>query len=183
MKIIGLSGKKQSGKTTAAMFLNKMTNSKVIPFAQTLKQIVQVCFGATEAQLNGTDEQKNTKLACGKTVRDVLQIVGVDWFRELDEGCWIRAWERHAQLYYKSDMVVIVPDVRFANEVQRIQKFDGHVIRLTRAPFKLTDKHESEVALDDAPENVFDYILDNKAMSIDEQNKAFWEILCERKWV
>lgn len=175
MKIIGLSGKKQSGKTTAAMFLNKMTNSAVVGFADSLKDIIQVCFGATEAQLNGTDEEKNSLLACGKTSREMMQLVGTDWFRELDNHCWVRALMRRVQVYEKLD-VIIIPDVRFANEVQFIQKQEanyqrtGHVIRLLRAPFKLSDEHYSETALDDAPEGFFDYILDNRAMSIGEQN-------------
>lgn len=182
MKIIGLSGKKQSGKTTASNFLEKMTGGVVISFADGLKNIIGVCFGATEEQLNGTDKQKNTKLQCGKTSRELMQLVGTDWFRELDGHCWIRTMQRKMSLYHPE--LFIIPDVRFANEVQFIQSGgEGHVIKLLRAPFSDGDHHLSETALDDAPEGFFDYVLDNRGMNADEQNIAIWEIICERKWM
>lgn len=181
MKIIGLSGKKQSGKTTASNFLEKMTGGVVVSFADGLKNIIGVCFGATDEQLNGTNKQKNTKLECGKTARELLQLVGTDWFRELDGSCWIRAMERKMSRY--SPKLFIIPDVRFANEVRFIQVKGGHVIRLLRAPFSNKDQHLSETALDDAPETFFDYVLDNRGMNVEEQNMAIWEIVCERKWV
>ncbi len=181
MKIIGFSGKKQSGKTTASMFLNKMTPSVVVCFADGLKNIIRVCFGATFEQLNGTDKQKNTKLACGKTAREMMQIVGTDWFRKVDEYCWVRAMQHKIDTYMTE--LYIIPDVRFPNEVSFIQEEKGHVIRLLRAPFAREDEHESETALDDSPEGFFDYVLDNRGMNVDEQNMAIWEIICERKWL
>jgi len=182
MKIIGISGKKQSGKTTAAMFLNRMTPSVVVPIADGIKSIVKVCFGATEEQINGTDEQKNTLLPCEKTAREVMQLIGTDWFRELDDRCWIMYLEHTMHRYHPQ--LFIIPDVRFANEVQFIQEGgEGHVIRLLRAPFANNDAHISETELDDAPEGFFDAVIDNRAMSVDEQNAAVWELVCERKWI
>lgn len=187
MNIIGFSGKKQSGKTTATMFLSKMTPSVVVCFADGLKNIIRVCFGATFEQLNGTNKEKNTKLACGKTAREMMQIVGTDWFRAMDKDCWVRAMLNKLDRYRTE--LFIIPDVRFPNEVLFIQgqekshKRTGHVIRLLRAPFAGEDEHASETALDDAPEGFFDYVLDNRGMNVDEQNMAIWEVICERKWL
>ena len=180
MKIIGLSGKKQSGKTTAADFLSHMTKWPVLSIATPLKNIVKQCFGATEEQVRGTNEQKNTKLPCGKTARELLQIVGTDWFRELDAHCWLRCLEHQITLYGAEG--IIIDDVKFANEVQWIQQH-GHVIKLLRAPFSDKDKHASETELDDAPDSFFDAYLDNRAITIDYANIAIWELVCERKWI
>lgn len=186
MKIIAFSGKKQSGKTTAAMFLNKMTPSVVLCFADSLKSIIQVCFGAKEEQLNGTNKQKETLLECGKTTRELMQIVGTDWFRALDKRCWIRAMQRKMNVYHTE--LFIIPDVRFPDEVRWIQSGNddgdsGRVIKLLRAPFSDNDKHESETALDDTPKGFFDYVLDNRGMSVNECNMKIWEVVCERKWI
>ncbi len=180
MKIIGFSGKKQSGKTTATMFLNKMTPSIVMPIAGGLKDMIKICFGATEEQVNGTDKQKNTKLQCGKSAREIMQLMAHDWFRALDKDCWIR-YLKHRMNRYRTELYII-PDVRYPNEVKWIQGQGGHVINLLRAPFSDSDMHESETALDDAPETFFDYVLDNRGMNVEEQNMAIWEIVCERKW-
>ncbi len=66
--IIGISGKKQSGKNTMCDCLYKMFIERYSPddvefmsFVDTLKQ--KVCrdvFDLTKEQINGTDEQKNT---------------------------------------------------------------------------------------------------------------------------
>jgi hypothetical protein len=66
--IVGVSGKKQSGKNTMCDCLYKLFTEKYSPedvsilsFADALKQ--KVCkdvLGLTEEQVNGTDEQKNT---------------------------------------------------------------------------------------------------------------------------
>lgn len=182
MKIIAFSGKKQSGKTTASNFLEKMTGGTIIGFADSLKNIISVCFGATKEQLDGTDKQKNTPLACGMTSRALMQMIGTDVFRnDLDPDCWLRAM-KHKMSRYNSKLFII-PDVRFANEVRFVQVDGGHVIRLLRAPFSDKDQHTSETALDDAPEGFFDYVLDNRGMNVEEQNMAIWEIVCERKWV
>ena len=66
--IIGLSGKKQSGKNTVCDCLEELLfdpyqpiHVQVMSFADTLKQkICKDVLGLTEEQVNGTDEQKNT---------------------------------------------------------------------------------------------------------------------------
>lgn len=204
MKIIGISAKKQGGKTTAMNHLVDQLgelNVLVVCFADFLKQIVTRCFGATHGQVNGTDKDKNTPLSCGKTAREVMQIVGTDWFRSLEPACWINNYKWI--LDNTTTPLIITPDVRFPNEVALIQRMGGHVIRLLRAPFP-DDRHESETALDfmekftisyekslkerhhhleDIFEVMFDATINNWEMSIEEQNKAVWKLVKERGWV
>ena len=42
-------------------------------------------------------------------------------------------------------------------------------MRLLRSPFEGQDEHESETILDDYPLDKYDYVVDNKEMTIDEQ--------------
>jgi len=160
MIIIGISGKKQSGKSTFVDYLyKKVPNSKVIRFADNLKQIVLDCFvppmwGWDRIEEFETDANKNRTLPCGKTVRQVLQLVGTDWFRNTWEECWINTYKKNLLRLQKhksrrNPSVVFTPDVRFPNELRTIQEMGGYVIRLLRAPFADQDQHESEIALDE----------------------------------
>lgn len=160
--IIGVSAKKQGGKTTFVDILkNKLVSWKVIRFADKLKEIVIDCFVPPEWHWTVDDldseTKKNTILPCGKTVRQMLQIVGTDQFRHTWDDCWINAYGKtlwsvlHPLAPEKLDppAAILTPDVRFPNELRYIQEHGGKVIRLTRAPF-IEDEHESETALDPA---------------------------------
>lgn len=158
MIIIGISAKKQGGKSTLVDYLmKKIPGCSIVRFADSLKQVILDCFIPPEFNLNktedlDTEEVKNITLPCGKTIRELLQIVGTDWFRHTWEECWINCYKKKIHKLYsyssrKKPSVILTPDVRFPNELEAIQKMGGKVIRLLRAPF-LEDQHESETALD-----------------------------------
>ena len=160
MNIIGVSAKKQGGKSTFVNILKtQLPCWKVLRFADKLKEIVIDCFVPPEWHWRiddlDSDEKKNIVLPCGKTVRQMLQLVGTDWFRHTYGDCWINAYGKSLKsaLYpLKPEQthvpVVLTPDVRFPNELRYIQEHGGKVVRLTRAPSD--DQHESETALDPA---------------------------------
>lgn len=172
MKIIGISGKKQGGKSFLAKNLCSIIadNSqrqglardcdyKIVRMADALKQVVIDCFVPTTMGISqpddlDSDEVKDTELPCGMTIRHLLQQIGTDMFRNgLWHDVWINAWLR--KVAWLEDCIielpfVICPDVRFPNELKAIHDLGGVVIRLTRAPFADVDQHESETALDDA---------------------------------
>lgn len=179
--IIGVSAKKQGGKSTMVNVLRDLLpNSVVMRFADFLKEIVLTCFvpskwGWSVEDLD-LDDNKNRVTPCGKTVRQLLQVIGTDWFRHTYQDCWITAFEKKASKVTCSH--ILVPDVRFPNELEAIQRMGGVVVRLTRAPFQDEDQHESETALDEVAYNtqhvldadpVFNVICDNQNMSMDEQ--------------
>ena len=107
------------------------------------------------------------------TAREVLQYVGSNLFRKMSNDVWVDTTLR--KIEKDNPMVAIVSDVRFPNEVEGIQQNGGSVIRLTRAPHP--DTHISETALDDY--EGFDYVLDNKDMSIYEQTMELEKILAK----
>ena len=83
------------------------------------------------------------------------------------------------QIIASGTQLAIVPDVRFENEVEAIQKAGGKVIRLTRKPHE--DVHPSETALD-SYEN-FDVVIDNQNFDINETNIKVMEVLREWGWL
>jgi len=114
-----------------------------------------------------------------------LQMVGTDWFRGLWEDCWINAWTK--RVGESTADVVLVPDVRFPNELKAVQDMNGFVIRLMRAPFADQDQHLSETALDHIEEFsldvitgarsvqsvwksgiLFDYVYDNREKTLED---------------
>ena len=127
----------------------------------------------------------------------------VEDIRSLDTDCWVRANKKEIAVLEitSSGTVVLTADVRFPNEVKCIQDLGGHVIRLLKNPHN--DKHESETALDGVeydtayslranmtinkplPEGtlLFDAEMDNRNMTIEEQNEAVWKLINERKWL
>jgi hypothetical protein len=212
MKIIGFSGKKQSGKTTAIKHLQPILDAEIINFADALKELITQFFvpNADYGELGGAglfeyEESKQELHPCGKTYRELLQLVGTDWCRTLWPDIWLENYKYG--LSCTGGEYVLTADVRFPNEVACIQQLGGHVIRLLRAPFP-EDRHESETALDeiesisiavywsDDPDKekrnlspayknwpIFDAIIDNREMTIPEQNEAVWKLVTERNWI
>lgn len=197
--IIGVSGKKQSGKNTLCdcvykLFLEKYSSDDIVilSFADSLKQkICKDVLGLTEQQVNGTDEQKNSltmykwkyiprAISDGKrgfmTAREIMQVVGTDIFRNyFDDNVWVNATLR--EINNSNVKVILISDIRFPSEVISIINEEGYVIRLLRDVCE-TDSHSSENALND-----FDFkrqnciILDNKDMNVKQQNEATISLL------
>jgi hypothetical protein len=191
MIIIGVSGKIQSGKSTFVDHLRtKLPGSEIIRFADSLKQIILDCFIPPKMNLNAPedldlDEVKNMELPCGKTIRELLQIIGTDWFRHTWEDCWINAYKKKVKRMYSCvSTVILTPDVRFPNEIKSIQQMGGIVVRLLRNPFGSLDQHESETALDyldelyhkgrveislgHTPGEMFDLVYDNREKTLED---------------
>jgi hypothetical protein len=175
-KIIAFAGRKQSGKTTCSEFIaNKFIgNVKVYNFADPLKKdICMNILGLTYEQCYGTDDQKNELVNCvwqnkRLTAREVMQFVGTDIFRTMQQNVWADA--TITKIIKEKPDLAIVADCRFPNEVRVIKDVGGTVIKLTRNPFD--SQHDSETALDinRYDQSNFDLLLDNKNLTIQEQN-------------
>jgi len=182
--IIGFSGKKQSGKSTCVRALLEQGGFSEVNFADELKILVMKAFGASADQVYGSEERKNEVLACGKSVRVVMQEVG-NKLREVDRNIWINLWlarkDRMSNEFGTESF--LVGDVRYPNEVAVIHRLGGVVVRLSRALDN--DRHESETALDDvAQQNVwFDAVIDNHLMGEVEVKRACVSLCEDRGWI
>lgn len=187
--IIGISGHKQAGKTTFSNILKKYILNKrieTINMSDNLKRTVIEYFiptnwGISIEDLN-FDEVKNRTCPCGKTIRQLLQIVGTDMFRSIDINYAFQPYINKIKFIDDNNTIILTPDIRFPNEIDLIHKHGGIVIRLLRKP--IDDPHESEHALDQIEfltnsktwdKNVpqrFDYIIDNSNFTLEQLNEA-----------
>ena len=78
--IIALTGKKRSGKDTAAQVLIKHHNFIKISFAEPLKQISKILFNFTDNQLEG-DEKETIDKRINYSPREIMQLMGTEIFR------------------------------------------------------------------------------------------------------
>jgi len=142
MKIIGLGHYSRTGKDTFANalvdYLQEYTSLKVkkIPFAWKLKQICHELYawdGLREPEFYDTPEGekfRDIKLpTIGKTPVEIWVAFGTPAVREqVYQGSWI-------DFLLKTDHgldVMVIPDVRFPNEVAAVQKAGGKLIKIVR---------------------------------------------------
>jgi len=158
---------------------------KIYSFADPLKQDICInMFGLTYEQCYGTDEQKNEPTDIfydGKYLsgRDIMQLVGTDFFRAVKSNIWPEATVR--KILKDQPYIALITDCRFPNEVDAIKNNNGIVIRLTRELPKNPGEieHKSETALDKEVYDWanFNYVIDNKNLDIIQQCNMVHEIL------
>ncbi len=142
--LIGLAGKKGSGKSTAAAaVIDKGARSYSL--ATPLKLLIGQCYQLSHEQLFG-ELKEIVDERYGKTPRQLLQEVGTDVLRAYDPNIWV-----HCLPYLvKAAITTIIDDVRFPNEVKAIQAAGGVVIYIKRSSLESTDVHASENAITSA---------------------------------
>jgi hypothetical protein len=118
------------------------------------------------------------------TPRMALQLLGTEWARRCYENTWVDLTLRNAKFLLSDEGAeysqvsgmysidskrdwtiqgVVIPDVRFFNEIAAVKKAGGIVIRLVRDLPDMTAGvagHASEAELANAPKEAFDYVLD-----------------------
>lgn len=188
--IIAFAGRKQSGKTSACEFVSNVMSGNgtskicIYNFADPLKDLCINILGLEYRQCYGTDADKNELVDCywnGKqlSARDVMQIVGTDMFRTMQNNVWSAATIR--RIKQNNADLSLIADCRFPNEVEAVKKAGGWVIKLSRNLYN--SSHQSEKALDDDqydPSN-FDLVIDNQDISLTSKNKIIYDFLIEKK--
>jgi len=154
MIIVGISGKRKSGKDTVCEMIRDILYTwKVerIGFADELKREIGKACGVTVEYMESNKE----------TFRKIYQWWGTDFKRNLiRQDYWIQCVLQQITKLDKSVQCVVIPDVRFLNEADMIDKVGGHLIRINRnraSPDSL-DVHSSETELDNYP---FKYTVEN----------------------
>jgi len=169
--IIGFTGRKRSGKDTAAEALHPF-GYESLSFAFLIKEMLGVMLehqGATDEEIHGMlygdYKEVPTPLLGGKTPRHAMQTLGTEWGRALiSDSIWVDATLRAALQV----PLVVIPDVRFPNEVKAIQDHGGLVVRITRAG-AVVDDHDSERFIDELE---VDFELENDGTVEDLHDKV-----------
>lgn len=139
MTLIGISGKKGSGKDAVCdVIRSRLPNVKRIAFADALKN--EVC----QAMLVSREYMEQHK----SHFRLILQGWGTDYRRQMHgEDYWLRKFQYELYDICKSgdDVTVVTPDVRFVNEARLIHELGGYVFHVERPNHSEgTDDHLSE---------------------------------------
>jgi len=175
---------------------------KLYSFADGLKSICTDVFGLDSCQCYGSDDEKNSKThVCWEDIpfeirdryakenkktskkierhgsmsaREVMQILGTDVFRKMDQACWARA--TYNLIEKESYELAIITDARFPNEITMGTEIGGKAIRLLRNPFP-HDDHPSEIALNSFSNAEYSLVVDNSDMLMKDTHKLVGEKL------
>lgn len=140
-KIIGICGFIGHGKGTAGDFLQQQQFQK-ISFADKLKDGASVIFGWPRHLLEGdtqqsrefreqVDEYYSTEFNRTITPRIVLQEMGTDAMRHgIHDNVWVSVTKKTIQENHSTNYVI--PDTRFPNEVDALEKLGGQLWMVLR---------------------------------------------------
>lgn len=145
--VIGISGKKQSGKDLAFQIMNSVLTAPKVAvrryaFADAVKRLASTYFGYP------TNEAEKERF------RFVLQGIGQMMRDEVSENYWI---EQVMQKIAEANVdftargishIAIITDLRYQNEYDAVSAI-GTVLRIERPSLPRTDTHPSETELDD----------------------------------
>ena len=140
MTIIGISGKKRTGKTTVAEYIQTLYPNRVfiMSFADALKDEVCEAMGITKKFME--DNKDDFRL--------ILQGWGTNFRRKHSgDDYWLRKYLTKL-LNLPPTAIVVTPDVRFINEAETILKVKGLLWRINKQEFDLDDQHISETQMD-----------------------------------
>lgn len=153
--LIGLIGKKSSGKDTFGNILINQYGFKKRAFADPLKDCCELLFNLSKEQLNDEHLKETIDVNWQMTPREIMQKVGTDLFRNhFNKDFWLLLFK---QWYLKnSNQNIICTDVRFQNEADLIKNLGGIIIKIDRHNNTI-DSHESESLNID----FYDYIIYN----------------------
>lgn len=161
--LIGISGKKRSGKDEFAKIFNECLSKQfkfkynVKKFAGKLKEICSLLTGKPLEWFYSGEYCDMFLPEWGMTIRELQQKVGTEAFRNnVYENTWINALFSD----YNKEQRWIITDVRFPNEANAIKEQNGILVRINRPYLISNDIHPSEISLDNYKD--FDYYIENK---------------------
>ena len=163
--IVGLTGYAQSGKDTLANLLVEKRAYERRGFADPMRDMLLrinplVLGKPTEGMLHPTRLARIVEMHGWEEakqmdeVRSLLQRLGTEAGRGvLGEDVWVNA------LFAKPQICpLVISDVRFPNEAQKIHDFGGIVIRIIREGVGPVNHHASELE-----NNYHDFVIHNKS--------------------
>jgi len=155
MRVLGLTGRRGSGKSSVAKILANTYDFEIMSFATPIKDMLSA-MGIPDKYLHDPEFKEKPVPGYGKSGRFMMQTLGTDWARNLlGQGVWARAVKDKIS---KLKIDVVLDDVRFENEASMIHAYGGMIVRIDRPYQNTTDEHRSELQL---PEEYVDHTLRN----------------------
>ncbi len=164
--MIGLLGKSRVGKDTVAECLMQLMgegNASLIRLSQPLKDATCLLYGFTPQQVEGPSKEIIVP-ELQMTPRQCIQKICTFLMKEHGEGFFSRRVFHQFDMNLVATNIVIIPDIRFANDISEIQKRGGLVIKITR-------NHEG------VPQHVWEDGIDNMCGDVTIENNTSMEDL------
>ena len=142
--IIGLTGLARCGKDTFCKYAREYLESKQfvsqrLAFADELKKDVD-SFLIEKLGISAFTEVTEEK----EIIRPMLTTWGTEIMRKQDDLHWVKKVEQIILKNKKNNIVSIVTDIRFPNEINYIHKIGGKVVHLTMVGNKPANEYERE---------------------------------------
>lgn len=168
--LIGLIGKKRTGKDTFAAKLVRDFGYERVALADPLREAalaLDPIVGTFPLLDDGITRVREWRLShvidsigwekakdyCPE-VRRTLQRLGTESIRSLDDQFWIRTAFARIDALRAEGKPVVVTDVRYPNEADAIREATGYLVRIVRDLPQDGDTHASERAMDDYREHL-----------------------------
>jgi hypothetical protein len=174
---LAFTGKKRSGKDTAALeFINGHGFERLL-FAGTLKSMIRTLLlssGMTEADIEyymeGDGKELPLDILQGQSCRYAMQKLGTEWRNFFGKNLWTDILIKKVNQLNAEDASWAITDLRFLHEADWIDEQGGWKIRVIRRGQKdnAVDPHPSETEMEKI--NV-DYTLFNHG-SLEDFNKV-----------
>jgi len=142
--IIGLVGKKYSGKDTCAEYMIRNYGFKRMAFADPLKLYCKKKYELKNSQLE--EDKDKLDMRWGVTPREMFKDAGMKG-REFDRGYWVNK-VRLDVLNSTRNSQIVITDVRFENEATFIKNNGGILVQVQREECDQDDDHVSEKEMD-----------------------------------
>lgn len=180
-RLLGIHGKKRSGKDTAGRELLFIKNALRIQspliidsFADPLRKFAFMTFGITE------ENREENIIGLDLTGRQLLQRLGTEVARNINENFWVESLKNRNSSkinevtgFYEN---IIITDVRFDNEAKFIKENNGIILHVVRPSLESKDEHLSEKGID--PKYI-DYTIINDSTEEDYKiniHKFYYDI-------
>lgn len=152
MRLIGIAGKARSGKDAVANYLKVRYGFGVYSFAEPIREATKAILMLSEEFLENNKERQLDWV--DTSYRDFAQRLGTDFVRSMvDQDFWIKR-AQHVLDTTSYDSIVI-PDVRFENEVEWVRSVGGAVWHIERLDAQVVKSHVSEDGVTKLEEEVF----------------------------
>ena len=178
--IIGVSGLAGSGKDAVAEILCRNFPVCRIALADEIKRIIGRLYGFSVESRWGPSHlrQEESPWFKGLTCRRAAQVIGTETARHAHPDTWGRfclrdVWDILQGSGYDPAVgligtgdyqAVVIPDVRFLNEVEVLRKAGAHLWKVVRPGAGLTGEageHSSEHMSRTTPDSFFDRVIEN----------------------
>ena len=155
--IYGLTGKKQSGKSTACSYIKTKLTARSLNFKDALVQEIKENFTdlldeivttLNKTEYDGMNPWTRDRVISEKPAlsRKLHQNYGTDVRRKDNPLYWVEKWKEQAA---QINIGIVTDDVRFLNEAQAVKDLGGVIIKVERTDITHTDTHASETEMDE----------------------------------